>query len=128
MKLARIAALARWPPFAIIATRETCRGDVIAAACTQIGATVRPDLNERVWLAAPHIAGHYDEGNGVAIEGGLIRRPTGPGLGVQPDDGHFGAPVLSVRDLEVGSHPGTDGLKSTYNVVLGPVRHAAEPP
>nr|WP_174819169.1 mandelate racemase/muconate lactonizing enzyme family protein [Ruegeria atlantica] len=70
-------------------------GDIIAAACTHIGATVRPDLCEGVWLAAPYIEGHYDLENGIQIEGGHIQVPTGPGLGVVPDESRFGAPVAS---------------------------------
>ena len=70
-------------------------GDIIAAACTHIGATVRPNLLEGVWLAAPYIEGHYDAENGVRIEGGHIALPTGPGLGVRPDESLFGAPIVS---------------------------------
>jgi 4-hydroxyproline betaine 2-epimerase len=70
-------------------------GDIIAAACTHIGATVQPRLMEGVWLAALYIEGHYDPENGVRIEGGHIRLPTGPGLGITPDETRFGAPVLS---------------------------------
>ena len=70
-------------------------GDIIAAACVQIGATVRPSLNEGVWLAAPYIAGNYDARNGISIVDGHIARPMGPGLGVVPDEGMFGDPVFS---------------------------------
>lgn len=70
-------------------------GDIIAAASTHIGATVRPDLLEGVWLAAPYIEGNYDPKNGIRIKGGHIELPTGPGLGVVPDEGQFGAPVAS---------------------------------
>ncbi|WP_170409994.1 mandelate racemase/muconate lactonizing enzyme family protein [Ruegeria atlantica] len=70
-------------------------GDIIAAACTHIGATVRPDLLEGVWLAAPYIEGNYDSENGIRVEGGHIRVPTGPGLGVVPDENRFGAAVAS---------------------------------
>ncbi|CUH48971.1 mandelate racemase/muconate lactonizing enzyme family protein [Ruegeria atlantica] len=70
-------------------------GDIIAAACTHFGATVRPDLLEGVWLAAPYIEGNYDAQNGIRIEGGHIQVPTGPGLGVVPDETRFGAPVAS---------------------------------
>lgn len=70
-------------------------GDIIAAACTHIGATVRPDLCEGVWLAAPYIDGNYDDRNGIRIEGGHIDLPSGPGLGVQPDEQRFGAPLAS---------------------------------
>ncbi|POX42827.1 mandelate racemase [Streptomyces sp. Ru73] len=70
-------------------------GDIIAAACTHIGATVAPELLEGVWLAAPYIDGHYDPENGVRIEGGYIKRPQGPGLGIEPEESLFGAPVAS---------------------------------
>lgn len=70
-------------------------GDIIAAACTHIGATVAPELLEGVWLAAPYIEGHYDPDHGIRIEDGHIKRPEGPGLGVVPDETLFGAPVAS---------------------------------
>ncbi|MCV6600532.1 MAG: mandelate racemase/muconate lactonizing enzyme family protein [Cohaesibacter sp.] len=70
-------------------------GDIIAAACTQIGATVKPELFEGAWLAAPYIEGNYDPSNGIQIEGGHIKRPTGPGLGVTPDETKFGSPIAS---------------------------------
>lgn len=70
-------------------------GDIIAAACVHVGATVEPRLLEGVWLAQPYIADHYDSRNGIRIEGGHIRLPEGPGLGVVPDEGVFGAPVAS---------------------------------
>lgn len=70
-------------------------GDIIAAACTHVGATVQPTLMEGAWIAQTYIDGHYDSGNGVKIEGGHIKLPAGPGLGVVPDEGIFGAPVAS---------------------------------
>lgn len=70
-------------------------GDIIAAACIHIGATVKPELNEGVWLAAPYIEGNYDEVNGIRIEGGHIAVPQGPGLGITPDEGKFGTPLAS---------------------------------
>jgi L-alanine-DL-glutamate epimerase-like enolase superfamily enzyme len=70
-------------------------GDVIAAACVHLGATIRPDLNEGTWIAAPYIEGHYDPEAGLDIKGGHIALPEGPGLGVTPDKDIFGAPVAS---------------------------------
>ena len=70
-------------------------GDVIAAACVHVGATVRPRLLEGVWLAAPHMTSHYDPANPVRVERGHVRVPTGPGLGVVPHEVGFGAPVMS---------------------------------
>lgn len=70
-------------------------GDIIAAACTHIGATVTPRLLEGVWLAQPYIEGHYDPENGIRIDAGHIQLPEGPGLGIVPDAAQFGAPVAS---------------------------------
>ena len=103
MKVTRIGGLQRMSTFRDICEvrnlPHTCDdswgGDIIAAACVQIGATVRPDLLEGVWLAAPYIEGHYDSVHGVEIVGGHIQCPTGAGLGVVPDEGCFGAPVYS---------------------------------
>lgn len=103
MKVTRIGGLANMRAFRDICEARnlphTCDdswgGDIIAAACTQIGATVRPDLCEGVWLAAPYIEGNYDPENGLRIVDGHIQRPKGPGLGVIPDETLFGAPVAS---------------------------------
>lgn len=70
-------------------------GDVIAAACTHVGATVQPRLNEGVWIAQPYIDGHYDAAGGIRVEGGHIQLPEGPGLGVIPDEAIFGPPVAT---------------------------------
>ncbi len=70
-------------------------GDIIAAACAHMAATVEPRLMEGAWIAAPYIAEHYDARNGVAIERGRIRVPRGPGLGIEPDEAAFGAPLAS---------------------------------
>ena len=103
MKVTRIGGLQNMRTFRDICEARnlphTCDdawgGDIIAAACTQIGATVKPELCEGVWLAAPYIDGHYDSKNSIKIVDGYIERPTGPGLGVVPDEGKFGAPVAS---------------------------------
>jgi L-alanine-DL-glutamate epimerase-like enolase superfamily enzyme len=70
-------------------------GDIIAAACTHVGATVAPHLFEGVWLAQPYIEGHYDRQNGIVIENGAIQVPRGDGLGVVPDKTAWGEPVIS---------------------------------
>jgi L-alanine-DL-glutamate epimerase-like enolase superfamily enzyme len=74
---------------------DTWGGDILAAACVHAGATVQPRLLEGVWLAQPFMDVHYDSGNPVRIEAGHIQVPTGPGLGVVPDEGIFGDPVAS---------------------------------
>ena len=70
-------------------------GDIIAAACTHMGATVQPRLNEGVWIAQPYIDHHYDPEGGISIVDGHLQLPKGPGLGVVPDETSFGAPVAS---------------------------------
>lgn len=103
MKVTRIGGLRPMATFRDICEARsmphTCDdawgGDIIAAACTHIGATVQPRLNEGVWLAAPYIEGNYDPENGVRIEGGHIALPRGPGLGITPDEATFGAPAAS---------------------------------
>ena len=104
MKVTRIGGLQQMAAFRDICEARnlphTCDdswgGDIISAACTQIGATVKPELLEGVWLAAPYIEGNYDSENGIKIVDGHIARPTGPGLGVVPDETLFGAPVASI--------------------------------
>ncbi|GAA1388934.1 enolase C-terminal domain-like protein [Pseudonocardia kongjuensis] len=70
-------------------------GDIIAAACVHVAATVHPRLLDGVWIAEPFTKVHYDTANPVRVEAGRIRVPTGPGLGVVPDDGALGDPVAS---------------------------------
>ncbi|MEM8812163.1 MAG: mandelate racemase/muconate lactonizing enzyme family protein [Pseudomonadota bacterium] len=103
MKVTRIGGLQRMGVVRdICAARtlpHTCDdswgGDIIAAACVQIGATISPRLCEGVWLAAPYIDGHYDDANGIDIVDGHILRPNRPGLGVVPEPERFGSPIAS---------------------------------
>lgn len=60
-------------------------GDIIAAACLHMAATLQPDLSEGVWIAEPYINGHYDVENGIRIKDGWLKLPKGPGLGITPD-------------------------------------------
>ena len=68
-------------------------GDILAAACTHLGATVQPDLFEGTWIAAPYIDGHYCSEGGVRVGAGEIVLPEKPGLGVYPDETLFGPPI-----------------------------------
>lgn len=103
MKITRIGGLQPMQTFRDVCDARslphTCDdswgGDIIAAACTHVGATVRPRLLEGVWLAQPYIEGHYDEAHPVRVEDGHIALPDGPGLGVVPDEAMFGDPVAS---------------------------------
>ena len=103
MKITRLGGLLPFTAFRdLCAARSlphTCDdawgGDIIAAACAHIAATVEPRLLEGVWLAQPHIEGHYDPANGIRVDAGHIRLPSAPGLGVAPDEAQFGAPLAS---------------------------------
>ena len=103
MKVTRIGGLHAMATFRDICEARsmphTCDdawgGDIIASACTHIGATIKPNLMEGVWLAQPFIEGHYDPENGVRIVNGHIPLPQGPGLGITPDESLFGQPVKS---------------------------------
>ncbi len=103
MKVTRLGGLQQMVAFRDICEARnlphTCDdswgGDIIAAACTHMGATVQPHLLEGVWLAAPYIEGHYDSNKGIEIIGGHIDVPTSPGLGITPDESLFTEPVMS---------------------------------
>lgn len=103
MKVTRIGGLQPMTTFRDICAAHrlphTCDdswgGDIIAAACTHIGATVTPKLLEGVWIAAPHIEGHYDTRAGIKIRDGHIDLPKGAGLGITLDDGMFGEAIAS---------------------------------
>lgn len=69
-------------------------GDIIAAACAHVGATVPPDLFRGTWISGTYLTGNYDPDGGIVVEGGHIKLPEGAGLGVSPDVTHFGAPVF----------------------------------
>ncbi len=70
-------------------------GDIIAAACVHLGATVAPDLFRGTWLAQPYVAHHYGA-TGPTISGGWIDVPQSPGLGVTPDPARLGQPTFEV--------------------------------
>ena len=92
MKITRVGGLSN-----MISIRDICRdfnqpmtcedswgGDIIAAACVHMGATMDPKLLEAVWISDNYIDGKYDEENPITA-GGQIKVPIGPGLGVNPD-------------------------------------------
>jgi 4-hydroxyproline betaine 2-epimerase len=70
-------------------------GDLVAATCVHIAATVDPALLAGVWIAAPHIAEHLDPRHPVTVSAGRIAVPDGPGLGVEPDPASWPDPVAS---------------------------------
>jgi len=73
---------------------DTWGGDLVAASCLHLGATMQPALCDGVWIAAPYIQGHYDDANGIAIEAGQLSLPQGPGLGVVPQLAADEAPLM----------------------------------
>ena len=70
-------------------------GDIVAAAVLQLAATVEPRLLEAVWTAGSYIEENYDPENGINIEGGYFTLPSGPGLGINPDESRIGALTAS---------------------------------
>ncbi|MER8395813.1 mandelate racemase/muconate lactonizing enzyme family protein [Mesorhizobium sp. M1340] len=70
-------------------------GDIIAAACVHLAATVEPRRMEGAWIAQEYIKGHFDAKNPIVIENGHIAVPQRPGLGVKPEPGMFGQPVAT---------------------------------
>ena len=70
-------------------------GDILAAACVHMGATLAPHVSEGVWIAQPYIGLHYDAENEIKVKDGYIRLPAGPGLGITPDQSLFGDSVAS---------------------------------
>ena len=105
LKISRIGGLR---PFSVV--RDLCAlrsmphscedswgGDIVSAACVQMGATVEPRLLEGVWLAQPYLTEHYDPVNGIEIDNGSIVVPNRPGLGVEPDESIMGVPLTSYQ-------------------------------
>lgn len=103
MKVTRIGGLQQMAAFRDMCEAlnlpHTCDdawgGDIIAAACTHVAATVKPTLLEGVWLAQPMIETPYSENGGVEISQGHIDLPSGPGLGVDVNEALFGPPIAA---------------------------------
>ena len=103
MKVTRIGGLLPMTTFRDICEARslphTCDdswgGDIIAAACVHIAATVNPRFLEGVWLAQPYIDGHYDECNPVQIIKGHVPVPQGHGLGITINEEIIGSPSIS---------------------------------
>ena len=70
-------------------------GDIIAAACVHIGATVEQHLNDGVWISEPYHEMHYDPQGGITVSNGHIALPDGHGLGITPAPDRLGMPVAS---------------------------------
>jgi len=71
-------------------------GDIIAAACVHVGATVPPKLFRGTWVCRPYLAGGYDPGGGIVVKDGHIDLPEKPGLGIEPDPALFGKPIMEM--------------------------------
>jgi L-alanine-DL-glutamate epimerase-like enolase superfamily enzyme len=70
-------------------------GDIVAAAVLHIAATVEPRLLEAVWTSGSYIEENYDPVNGINVDGGHFQLPTGPGLGIVPQESQFGDALAS---------------------------------
>jgi hypothetical protein len=67
-------------------------GDIIAAACVHLAATVHLRRIEGTWIAQEYDE-HFDARNPVVIEKGRVAIPHLPGLVVKPEPGMSGQPV-----------------------------------
>ncbi len=70
-------------------------GDLVAASCVHLGATVSASLFAGTWIAAPYIDEHYDQQHPVTLTQGALQLPQGAGLGVTPDSVRLGAPAMT---------------------------------
>lgn len=70
-------------------------GDLVAAACIHLGATVQPSLFAGSWIAAPYIQGHDDPQHPIKISNGRLKVPETHGLGVIPDTSLLASPVTT---------------------------------
>ena len=103
MKISRLGGLTPFAAFRdICAARglphtvdDSWGGNIVAAACAHMGATVGEKTLEAVWLATPYQADHYGPDAPILVEDGHVNLPEGPGLGINPDPEQFAAPVLS---------------------------------
>ena len=103
MKISRLGGLSNFATFRdICAARglshtvdDSWGGNIIAAACAHMGATVPEKTLEGVWLATPYQTDHYGPDAPILIENGHVTLPEGPGLGINPDADQFGPPIIS---------------------------------
>ena len=70
-------------------------GDITSAAIVQFAATVEPRMLEAAWTSTNYIEEHYDPDNGIEMQDGYFQLPTGPGLGVNPQEERIGRCVAS---------------------------------
>ena len=70
-------------------------GDIVAASVVHIGATVEPRLLEAIWTAGIYIEENYDPENGINVDEGHFVLPSGPGLGINPDEARIGTRLAS---------------------------------
>ncbi|MEM9579490.1 MAG: mandelate racemase/muconate lactonizing enzyme family protein [Pseudomonadota bacterium] len=67
-------------------------GDIIAAACLHLAATVRPDLLDAVWTSGNYIDAPTGYPNAICAKDGMFTVPDGPGLGVSVEGAALPAP------------------------------------
>lgn len=70
-------------------------GDIAAAASLQIAATVESRLLAGVWTAGSYIDEPYDRQADLAVDKGFFTLPSGPGLGIEPDESRIGTLLCS---------------------------------
>ncbi len=70
-------------------------GDIVNAATLHLAATVKPTMLEAVWTASNYIEQNYDPEHGITMHGAEYILPTGPGLGISPDENRIGSVLES---------------------------------
>ena len=103
MKISRLGGLSKFAAFRdLCAARglphtvdDSWGGNIVAAACAHMGATVSDKTLEAVWLATPYQAEHYGPDDPILVDQGHVNLPEGPGLGINPDPDQFGKPIVS---------------------------------
>ena len=74
---------------------DTWGGDIVFAAVLHIAATVQPRLLEAVWTSGSYIEENYDPVNGIRVDRGHFKLPSGIGLGIEPDESRIGMLLTS---------------------------------
>jgi L-alanine-DL-glutamate epimerase-like enolase superfamily enzyme len=103
LKLSRVGGL-----LAMSAARDICEarrmphtcedtwgGDITSAAILHMAASTKPQQLEAVWTASNYIKESYDPINAIRSVDGKFTLPTGPGLGIQPDESRMGNLLVS---------------------------------
>ncbi len=75
---------------------DTWGGDILAASCVHMAASCLPSQHEGTWISEPYTSRAYPMiSSPITNTDGWIDLPSGPGLGVEPDLGAWGEPLVT---------------------------------